>query len=62
MEDGRLPKQAMYCEMISGKRDVGRPKLRYKATVKASLKGCSINVNNFEMVASDQALWRKTVF
>ncbi len=62
MEDGRLPKQIRYGEMISGKRDVGRPKLRYKDIVKASLKGCSINVNRFEMVPSDRALWRKTVF
>ena len=40
MEDGRLPKQLFYGELSQGKRGIGRPKLRYKDSLKANLKKC----------------------
>ena len=40
MADTRIPKQLLYGELACGSRKRGRPKLRYKDTLKASMKDC----------------------
>ena len=42
MGDDRLPKKIFLSELASGKRNVGRPLLRYKDTVTKALKDCDI--------------------
>ena len=44
MDDNRLPKQLFYGELTGGKRGTGRPKLRYKDSLKANLKDSKIDV------------------
>ena len=61
MDDARLPKRLLYGELVTGKRHLGRPKLRYKDALKASLKRCNISPSAFEELASDRVVWRSTV-
>ncbi|XP_044171386.1 uncharacterized protein LOC114973897 [Acropora millepora] len=42
MDDCRLPKRLFYGELSTGKRTTGRPKKRYKDTLKEVLKLCTI--------------------
>ena len=58
MPDHRLPKRLMFGELQHGKRSVGRPKLRFKDTLKASLKAFNISHTGWERVATDRASWR----
>ena len=58
MSDDRIPKMLLYGQLKHGHRDQGRPVKRYKDTLKANLKSCDINVNSWEDVATDRALWR----
>ena len=43
-----MPWRLMYGELQAGKRNQGRPKLRYKDTVKANLQWCHINPRDLE--------------
>ena len=61
MEDSRLPKQLFYGELSEGKRGTGRPKLRYKDSLKANLKKSKIDVASWEKQASERAKWRTTI-
>ena len=61
MEDSRLPKQLFYGELSAGKRHTGRPKLRYKDSLKANLKKTGIEVSTWERQAAERALWRTTI-
>ena len=61
MEDTRIPKRLLYGELVDGSRKRGRPKLRYKDTLKASLKDCLINPDTWEQTASNRAAWRHQV-
>ncbi|KAH3738428.1 hypothetical protein DPMN_045062 [Dreissena polymorpha] len=38
MEDGRLPKEVMYDQLVNGTRHMGRPVLRYKGACKRNLQ------------------------
>ena len=51
MEDSRIPKQLLYGELASGTRKRGRPKLRFKDTLKASMKDCHIDPETREQTA-----------
>ena len=62
MADTRIPKQLLYSELADGSRKRGRPKLRYKDTLKASLKSCLIDPDTWEQSASDRAAWRHQVW
>ena len=62
MEDSRIPKQLLYSELADGSRKRGRPKLRYKDTLKASLKDCHIDPETWEQSASDRPAWRHQVW
>ena len=52
MDDTRIPKQLLYEELAQGKRQRGKPKLRYKDTCKVSLSRCNIDVKTWEERAS----------
>jgi len=61
MKDGRLPKDIMYGELVTGKRPQGRPQLRFKDVCKRDLKALDISTNSYEVKASDRDTWRHTV-
>ena len=61
MDDSRLPKRLLYGELSTGKRSLGRPKLRFKDNLKASLKQCGISHTTWEKTAEDRSSWRATV-
>ena len=61
MGDGRLPKQLLYGELEGYKRIPGGPKLRYKDTLKRSMKACDIDVNTWEVQALDRTSWRSSI-
>ena len=58
MDDCRLPKRLLYGELSTGKRSLGRPKLRYKETLNASLKQCGTPYTTWEESAEDRPSWR----
>ena len=61
MSDERLPKRLLYGELKVGKRSHGGQRKRYKDTLKASLKCCSINHDTWEEMAQDRTAWRTAV-
>ena len=61
MDDSRIPKQLLYGELSQGKRQRGRPKLRYKDACKTSLSKCEIDVKTKDEIAVDRTKWRTTV-
>ena len=58
MPDSRLPKQLLYGELSTGHRARGRPKKRFKDSLKSSLNELEIDANSFEMLAQDRSSWR----
>ena len=61
MPDSRLPKQLLYGELSLGTRALGGQMLRYKDTLRQTLKKCSIGVN-WEDLSTDRAKWRRLVY
>ncbi|KAI8517816.1 hypothetical protein Bbelb_038330 [Branchiostoma belcheri] len=61
MEDGRIPKDLLYGELILGKRSTGRPQLRLKDVCKGDLKALDINTEHWKDLADDRARWRCTL-
>ena len=61
MEDFKLPKILLYGELRDGIRSAGGQKLRYKDTLKRSLKRSDVAVENWEALAEDRKEWRKKV-
>ena len=61
MQDTRLPKRLLYGELVHGIRSRGRPKLRFKDTLKASLKNFGIDVKKWEALTHDRSSWRSCV-
>ncbi|KAK4323051.1 hypothetical protein Pmani_006235 [Petrolisthes manimaculis] len=57
MKDGRIPKDMLYGELVTGSRPAGRPVLRYKDVCKRDLKVGNINPANWETVAADCNGW-----
>ena len=58
MEQFLMPRRLMYGELQLSKRNQGRPKLRYKDTVKANLQWCHIKPKELEERAMDRPKWR----
>ena len=54
MSDDRIPNVLMYSQLDSGKRDVGRPWLRYKDKLKSNLTAVNVPLSTFKQVALDR--------
>lgn len=61
MDANRIPRQLLYGELSQGIRHIGRPRKRYKDTIKANLQYSSIKPRDLEDAASDRTQWRATV-
>ena len=57
----RIPKSLLYSELAVGKRNRGRPKLRFKDVFKRDLKSLNIRTDVLELLANDSAKRRFTV-
>ena len=58
MPDDHLPKQLLYSELKNGKRNAGGQQKSFKDCLKANLKKCTINTNNWETLACECSNWR----
>ena len=58
MEDGRIPKDLLYGKLAEGKRNIGRPSLRFKDTCKRDMKALNIDTNEWEEITEDRYKWR----
>jgi len=54
MENGRLPKQILYSQLCEGSRGIGRPKLRFKDTVKRNLKAKQIPIGSWQPLSKQR--------
>ena len=61
MEEFRMPRRLMFGELQLAKRNQGRPKLRYKDTVKANLQWRHIKPRELEERAMDRPVWRVSI-
>ena len=61
MPDSRLPKAAFYSELKSGNRRLGRPLMRFKDSLKANLRVCSIDPKKWEELALNRPQWRRNL-
>ena len=57
----RLPRQVLYSQLPDGQRPRGRPRLRYKDTIKRNLKKRDIDTNSWKSLALQRDVWRDTV-
>ena len=46
MEDGRIPKDLLYGELVKGKRSQGRPKQCYRNVCRNDMRDCGIDVDS----------------
>lgn len=60
MSNARLPKPVLYSELETGKRKVGRLKLRYEDAAKRNLRDCQLPTD-FENHAANRDQWRRLV-
>ena len=58
MEDGWIPKDLLYGELADGKRNIGRPALRFKDACKRDMKTLNIDTTTWEEIADDRSKWR----
>ena len=58
MSNDRLPKIIFYSELKDGARASGGQRKRYKDTLKANLKRCSIVPANLETLVMERSKWR----
>ena len=61
MPTDRLPRQVLYSQLPDGQRPRGRPRLRYKDTIKINLKKRDIDTNSWKSLALQRDVWRDTV-
>ncbi|KAI8496811.1 hypothetical protein Bbelb_254660 [Branchiostoma belcheri] len=61
MEDGRIPKDILYGELVTGRRPVGRPALRFRDVCKRDMKCTDSDPASWEQLAADRSEWRHTV-
>ena len=61
MSPDRLPKQVLYSQLSSGHRKRGRPRLRFKDTIKRNLKMRDIKIESWTSLSQQRDKWRATV-
>ncbi|TWW67246.1 hypothetical protein D4764_02G0002870 [Takifugu flavidus] len=61
MDDGHISKDILFAELSSGKRQKGRPQLRYKDVCKQDLKSFNISLDIWEVTAQDRLKWQKAL-
>ena len=61
MPTDRLPRHVLYSQPPDGQRPRGRPRLRYKDTIKINLKKGDIDTNSWKSLALQRDVWRDTV-
>ena len=61
MEKDRLPRQLLHSQLYEGKRNQGRPRLRYKDVAKRNMKWKQIPVNTWQSLANNRAYWRSAI-
>ena len=59
MDDGRMPKDILYGQLVKGSRKQGRPFLRFKDVCKRDMRICSIATDTWESDANDRTSWRQ---
>ena len=61
MSPDRLPKQVLYSQLSSGHRRKGRPRLRFKDTIKRNLKLRDIKTDSWISLSRQSDKWRAIV-
>ena len=61
MGEKQLPKFLLYSELEVGKRNHGRPKLRFKDVCKRNLTDFYIKTDKWELRANDRVKWRSII-
>ena len=61
MDDGWIPKDILYAELTSGKRQIGRPQMRFKDVCKNDLRCFGIVPSSWENLAQDRPRWGKAL-
>ena len=61
MSPDRLPKQVLYSQLSSGNRKRGRPRLRFKDTIKRNLKLRDIKIDSWTSLSQQRDKWRAAV-
>ena len=58
MDNDRLPRQLLYSQLCEGKRNQGRPRLRFKDVAKRNMKYRKIDRETWQITANNRAAWR----
>ena len=61
MPTDRLQRRVLYSQLPEGQRPHGRPRLRYKDTIKRNLKKKDMDTNSWKSLALQRDVWRDTV-
>ena len=61
MSDDRIPKQLLFGKLTTGIRTVGHPLLRWKDSLKDTLKQSNISTMQWQDIATDRSTWRRSV-
>ena len=61
LDNTRLPKQILHSQHKEGHRSIGRPKLRFKDTIKRNLARKGIPPGSWDKKANDRTLWRELI-
>ena len=61
MDRNRLPRQLLYSQLCNGKRNQGRPRLRFKDIVKRNIKCRDINVDIWQPLTQNRLAWRRII-
>ncbi|XP_068734901.1 uncharacterized protein [Montipora capricornis] len=61
MDHQRLPRKLLNSQLCEGKRNQGRPRLRFKDPVKRNLEKLDIDRSSWQQKAKDRAVWRNLI-
>ena len=61
LDNNRIPKQVLYSQLVDGSRGIGRPRLRFKDTIKRNLKDKEISLGRWQKLSLDRPRWRQMI-